>query len=191
MKYLFITLLALVIFSCDNKKQKTKEELAKIAYREAEFGMTKDEVLKLNICKECYVFSDAILLNQRYSKIGSHNWFIELYFDNNNLLYKVLFYGKTQHFNDMKVDIEYLKNYVAKDYKEPHISSEYKKETLLPLVIIYGWKLENERKIITIDIIRANQWSDSYRAELCILYFPEESELNDSPDSNKEEPTKL
>lgn len=186
-KYLFITLLIFAIFPCNSKK--TEQELIYEAYREAKFGMTMEEVLKLSFCKDCTILKKEILINERYSKIGSHNYSIWLQF-RNNILYKVVFESNTKPFKDIKKDLENLKKYIDKDYKEPHIADLYEKETYSPRVLVYGWKFDY--KMIHIDIIRANQWSNYYRAALYIRSLsPEEMQQSEASKTTKEETSEL
>lgn len=187
-KYLFITLLILAISSCNSKKTKTEQELATEAYGEVKFGMTMEEVLKLNLSKDCYVLDDEIMINESLSKIGSYSYFIGLQF-HNNILNKVEIESLSKPFKRIMKDIENLKRYIVADYQEPQWSYIPNGPTVSPRVHVYAWKHGN--KMIVIDIIRVKD-SDIYRAQLHIkLLSPEEMQQSEASKTTKEENSEL
>ena len=187
-KYLFITLLIFAIFSCNSKKTKTEQELATEAYGEVKFGMTMEEVLKLNLSKDCYVLDDEIMINESLSKIGSYSYFIGLQF-HNNILNKVEIESHSKPFKRIMKDIENLKRYIVADYQEPQWSYIPNGPTVSPRVHVYAWKHGN--KMIVIDIIRVKD-SDIYRAQLHIkLLSPEEMQQSEASKTTKEENSEL
>ena len=187
-KYLFITLLIFAISSCNSKKTKTEQELATEAYGEVKFGMTMEEVLKLNLSKDCYVLDDEIMINESLSKIGSYSYFIGLQF-HNNILNKVEIESLSKPFKRIMKDIENLKRYIVADYQEPQWSYIPNGPTVSPRVHVYAWKHGN--KMIVIDIIRVKD-SDIYRAQLHIkLLSPEEMQQSEASKTTKEETSEL
>lgn len=187
-KYLFITLLIFAISSCNSKKTKTEQELATEAYGEVKFGMTMEEVLKLNLCKDCYILDDEIMINESLSKIGSYSYFIGLQF-HNNILNKVEIESLSKPFKRIMKDIENLKRYIVADYQEPQWSYIPNGPTVSPRVHVYAWKHGN--KMIVIDIIRVKD-SDIYRAQLHIkLLSPEEMQQSEASKTTKEENSEL
>gem|GEM_PF-4757115 len=187
-KYLFITLLILAISSCNSKKTKTEQELATEAYGEVKFGMTMEEVLKLNLSKDCYVLDDEIMINESLSKIGSYSYFIGLQF-HNNILNKVEIESLSKPFKRIMKDIENLKRYIVADYQEPQWSYIPNGPTVSPRIHVYAWKHGN--KMIVIDIIRVKD-SDIYRAQLHIkLLSPEEMQQSEASKTTKEENSEL
>lgn len=187
-KYLFITLLIFAIFSCNSKKTKTEQELATEAYGEVKFGMTMEEVLKLNLCKDCYILDEEIMINESLTKIGSYTYFIWLQF-HNNILNKVEIESYSKPFKRIMKDIENLKRYIVADYQEPQWSYIPNGPTVSPRVHVYAWKHGN--KMIVIDIIRVKD-SDIYRAQLHIkLLSPEEMQQSEASKTTKEETSEL
>lgn len=189
-KYLFITLLIFAIFSCNSKKIKTEQELATEAYGEIKFGMTMEEVLKLNLCKDCSILrrSGEIMINENLTKIGSYTYFIWLQF-HNNILNKVEIESHSKPFKRIMKDIENLKRYIVADYQEPQWSYIPNGPTVSPRVHVYAWKHGN--KMIVIDIIRVKD-SDIYRAQLHIkLLSPEEMQQSEASKTTKEETSEL